>query len=236
MMKPASCPKKPLAIAVTGIGGIFPGADNLDQFWKMIEEGKSAVAKVPDGRWPEDAANYHHSQVGRPDSVLSPNNCAIRTIPQNYNGINLPDSLIRRLDPLFQITLQAGRDAFFSTRRENLDLSRVQVILANIVLPTDTTSEITRKLFNHGLKTAGKAENLQLESALDVEALNRLSAELPAGLLAAALGIGGGCYTLDAACASSLYAIKLACEELIAGRADAVLTGGVSRPSSQFTQ
>ncbi|MBR4329635.1 MAG: polyketide synthase, partial [Candidatus Riflebacteria bacterium] len=58
----------------------------------------------------------------------------------------------------------------------------------------------------------------------------------PAGLLAAGLGLGGGCYTLDAACASSLYAIKLACEELISGRADAVLTGGASRPSSQFTQ
>ncbi|HNW36127.1 MAG TPA: polyketide synthase, partial [Candidatus Ozemobacteraceae bacterium] len=66
--------------------------------------------------------------------------------------------------------------------------------------------------------------------------LNRHAAGLPAGLLARALGLGGGATTLDAACASSLYAIKLACEELRAGRADAVLTGGVSRPSCQFTQ
>jgi acyl transferase domain-containing protein/3-hydroxymyristoyl/3-hydroxydecanoyl-(acyl carrier protein) dehydratase len=236
MTKTASCQNQPLAIAVTGIGGIFPGADNLDQFWKMIEEGKSAVAKVPDGRWPEDAEKFHHPTPGRPDSVLSPNCCAIRNIPQNYSGINLPQDLIDRLDPLFKITLQAGRDAFFSTRRDKLDLNRVQVILANIVLPTDSTSEITRKLYQHGLQTVLKKTSLDLEKALQIEPRNRLSAELPAGLLAAALGIGGGCFTLDAACASSLYAIKLACEELNARRADAVLTGGVSRPSSQFTQ
>ena len=42
-------------------------------------------------------------------------------------------------------------------------------------------------------------------------------AGLPAGLLARALGLGGGCYTLDAACASSLYALKLAADELLAG-------------------
>jgi len=45
-----------------------------------------------------------------------------------------------------------------------------------------------------------------------------------------ALGLGGGAYTLDAACASSLYAVKLAADELRAGRADAMLTGGLSRP------
>lgn len=236
MTKTASCQTRPLAIAVTGIGGIFPGADNLDQFWKMIEEGKSAVAKVPDQRWPEDATNYHHRSPGRPDSVLSPNCCAIRTIPQNYSGIDLPQDLISRLDPLFQICLQAGRDAFFSCKRENLDLNRVQVILANIVLPTDTTSEITRQLHLHGLMAALAGTEVDPDQAISVEARNRLSAELPAGLLAAALGIGGGCFTLDAACASSLYAIKLACEELSAFRADAVLTGGLSRPSSQFTQ
>ncbi len=66
--------------------------------------------------------------------------------------------------------------------------------------------------------------------------LNRYVAGLPAGLLAYALGLGGGSSTLDAACASSLYAIKLACDELLAGRADAMLTGGLSRPDPLYTQ
>ena len=59
---------------------------------------------------------------------------------------------------------------------------------------------------------------------------------LPAGILASALGLGAGSYTLDAACASSLYALKLACDELQAGRADAMLAGGLSRPDSLYTQ
>src|SRR5205823_463947 len=66
--------------------------------------------------------------------------------------------------------------------------------------------------------------------------LNRRAAGLPAAVLAEALGLQGGCYTLDAACASSLYALKLAVDELLAGRADAMLTGGLSRPDSLYTQ
>ncbi len=61
-------------------------------------------------------------------------------------------------------------------------------------------------------------------------------AGLPAMVLAEALGIGGGSFTLDAACASSLYALKLAVEELRSGRCDVMLTGGVSRPDCLYTQ
>ncbi|MCA9795989.1 MAG: polyketide synthase, partial [Candidatus Eremiobacteraeota bacterium] len=59
---------------------------------------------------------------------------------------------------------------------------------------------------------------------------------LPAALVARCLNLGGASLTLDAACASSLYAIKLACDELEAGRADAMLAGGVSRPDCLYTQ
>src|SRR5207244_8542430 len=46
----------------------------------------------------------------------------------------------------------------------------------------------------------------------------------------------GGSFTLDAACASSLYALKLAADELLAGRADAMLAGGVNGADSHYTQ
>ena len=59
---------------------------------------------------------------------------------------------------------------------------------------------------------------------------------LPAALLADALDLGGGTLTLDAACASSLYAIKLACDELNAHRANAMLAGGASLPDCLYTQ
>lgn len=66
--------------------------------------------------------------------------------------------------------------------------------------------------------------------------LNGHAAAMPASILARALGLSGGTFTLDAACASSLYAIKLAMDELREGRADAMLAGGISRPDCLYTQ
>lgn len=50
----------------------------------------------------------------------------------------------------------------------------------------------------------------------------------PASICAQALGFGAGSIALDAACASSLYALKIACDRLHDGTADLMLAGGVS--------
>ncbi|WP_051451993.1 type I polyketide synthase [Actinospica robiniae] len=50
----------------------------------------------------------------------------------------------------------------------------------------------------------------------------------PASNCAQALGFGAGSIALDAACASSLYALKIACDRLHDGAADLMLAGGVS--------
>ena len=66
--------------------------------------------------------------------------------------------------------------------------------------------------------------------------MNAFPAGLPAAVVATAMGLGGVAFTLDAACGSSLYAIKLAVDELRSGRADAMISGGVSRPDALYTQ
>ncbi|MEO1624652.1 MAG: PfaB family protein, partial [Bacteroidota bacterium] len=48
------------------------------------------------------------------------------------------------------------------------------------------------------------------------------------------LGLGKIHYALDAACATSLYAIKLACDELLTGKADLMLAGAVSASDQLF--
>ena len=57
---------------------------------------------------------------------------------------------------------------------------------------------------------------------------------LPAHLLAHALGLEGGAFALDAACASSLYALKLACDRLHAKECDLMLAGAVSCADDLF--
>ena len=107
------------------------------------------------------------------------------------------------------------------------------VILGNIVLPTDAASALA--LATLGRSFAERLGQIGTEPEA-TDPVNRYVAGLPAGLVAHALGLRGGSYTLDAACASSLYALKLACAELVSGRADAMLAGGLSRPSALYTQ
>ncbi len=127
----------------------------------------------------------------------------------------------------------AGHRAFSDGITAPLDKSRVGIIIGNLALPSEQSSVLSRQLL--GQTFVEKLLGRSLPTAT-TDPRNRYVAGLPAGILAHALGLGGGCCTLDAACASSLYAIKLAMDELLAGRADAMLTGGVSRPDPLYTQ
>ncbi len=55
-------------------------------------------------------------------------------------------------------------------------------------------------------------------------------ANVISGRITNRLNLGGGNYTVDAACASSIAAIDLACQELYLNKSDMVLAGG-SRPA-----
>ena len=115
------------------------------------------------------------------------------------------------------------------------DHRRTGVIVGNLVLPTDALSAISEETL---LRTFEEKllSRKQRQSYRETHPLNRYGAGLPAGILSKALGLGGDSFTLDAACASSLYAMKLAVDELWAGRAHTMLCGGVSRPNCLFTQ
>ncbi|HNV70964.1 MAG TPA: polyketide synthase, partial [Candidatus Ozemobacteraceae bacterium] len=181
---------------------------------------------------------YHQPRHGVVDRVASPYGCFIRRQHFDLSGLDVDPTWLKDLDPLFPLVLHVGRDCWQSAKTANIDRQRTGVFIANIVLPTDATMNLTRRLYGpqvaKHLGTSLRHDGGAFE--MFASPRNVHAAGLPAGLLARALGLGGGCMTLDAACASSLYAIKLACEELVSGRLDAVMTGGVGRASSLFTQ
>ncbi len=261
-------------IAIVGVGGIFPGAPDLDTFWKNVAGGIDSGRHVPDGRWYLSPEKAYAPWPPQPDRAYSTWGCFIEGFQLDPAGLDLDPDLLSRLDPMFHLGLHAARAAFRDARQlAGIDHSRVGVILGNIALPTESTSAICRDVLGRTFveKLVDAAEDAQIRrgsqglvrrespdpaeipdrrspsssapqpSTLNPQPsswhpLNRYAAGLPSSLIAQALGFDGIAFTLDAACASSLYALKFASEELLAHRADAMLAGGLSRPDCQYTQ
>jgi len=77
--------------------------------------------------------------------------------------------------------------------------------------------------------------NLRSDSSLGEGNLaNGSIASYPATVIAQALNLQGGSFALDAACATSLYSMKLACSYLLSGKTDLMLAGAVSAADPWF--
>jgi PfaB family protein len=222
------------SIAIVGMGGIFPGARDLDTFWNNIIDRKDNARSPPLDRW-SLAINDVYDQRPAPDKVYSNRACFVEEFELDLDGLDIDKALLDSLDPMFSLLLYAGKQAWQDCVTSNLNRKRTGIIIGNIALPTDMSSrlseEILGELFESNIPGLAKKEQSK-----NINRLNRYVAGLPATILARALGIGGTCYTLDAACASSLYSLKYGIDELQSGRADAMLCGGLSRPDSLYTQ
>ncbi len=225
------------SVAIVGVGGIFPMSPTLDRFWETITGNVDTSRQPPQGRWLLDPDEVFDPEIGAPDKVYSKKACFIddESNTSSIAGLDIDADFLSGLDPMYRLLLRTGHQAFSDGRIDELDRERIGVIIGNLALPSEHSSTIARDYLGRTFteKLLDMADHPELPT---VDPINRYVAGLPAGLLAKALGLGGTCYTLNAACASSLYAIKLATDELLAGRADAMLTGGLARPDSLYTQ
>ncbi|MBN1956662.1 MAG: type I polyketide synthase, partial [Desulfuromonadales bacterium] len=225
------------SVAIVGVGGEFPGSPNLERYWETIVNNVNTSRVPPAGRWllPVDAV--YDPQVGAPDKVYSRKACFledesdISSIP----GFDLDPEFLRSLDPLFRLLLRVGRQTLPESLLKTINIANAGIIIGNLALPSETSSQLGRYYLGQTFAEQLAQQHLSCAEA-PVDPLNHYVAGLPAGVLAKALGFQGSCLTVDAACASSLYAVALAVNELISGRADAMLAGGLSRPDSLYTQ
>ncbi len=238
----------PAPVAVVSMAGVFPGAPDIPSFVRMLRQGQCAAAEAPPRRWIAPAADMISPRQGRslPDKSVTSRCCLVGEEFQfDPDGFSLPADLLAALDPLYHLTLHCGRKALSACRTDAVSFERIGVSLAAIALPTDASSRLTRRVFAE--EQAARFFRWNGKTGLSVakesfpawgktEALASRVTGLPASLLARCLRLGGECLTLDAACASSIYALKLACDALREGRADMMLTGGVSRPECLYTQ
>jgi PfaB family protein len=232
--------KKKAPIAIVAMSGVFPGAPDLATFWHNIINKVNTVCESSEKRWGAPPETMYRP-VPTPDMAISKRACLIQNFTFNPCGFDIAPDLLKDMDPLYHLVLHAGREAMAAIAGRKDDESvrmRTGVTLAAMALPTDSASLLAREVLGRAFEARllNKRPSQTHARLSRTQCLSAKVTSLPGALLAQALGLGGGSLTLDAACASSLYAVKLACDELHAGRADAMLAGGVSRPDCLYTQ
>ncbi|AXG81637.1 beta-ketoacyl synthase N-terminal-like domain-containing protein [Streptomyces paludis] len=225
--------------AITGLSCLFPGAETPAEFWQNLrsgvdsrrEGGEEVFGRTPG---PRDMDPQHEIYCRRGGFVTG--------FDFDPEGYLLDPDRLSGLDRIFHWSLHVAREALRDSGHAGRPdiLARTGLVLGNYSFPTPASARVSVPLVQEavleGLRRAGHPalgalapDGDRIDPAL-INAEDLRVSGSPATVAAAALGLGGPRYALDAACSSALYALKLACDHLAAGQADLVLAGGVCAP------
>jgi len=202
-------------------------------------EGKDLLGLANEEDFGANPDLFFHPNKGTVDKCYSTRGGYIRNFDFDPNGFRTPAEKLKKLDKLYQWSLYVAKEALRESGylyHENA-LKKCGVILGNLSFPsgqshkmmseiyTQTTQQVLSDLLDDEIKIPSANHGFPNHEALDIA---------PSKIVHEALGLGTTHYSLDAACATSLYAIKLACDELITGKSDMMLAGAVCASDQLF--
>ena len=217
-----------LDIAIIGMAAAFAGAADTAHYWSNVVGGVNAITEVPAARW--DADRYYD-----PDAFL---NDAGRKTPSRWGGFlpevpfdalayGIPPTSLASIEPgqllSLEMAARALADAGYATRE--FDRARTSVVFGAEGGTDLATAYGFRALFQTYVGDLPEALDEYLPAYTE-DSFPGLLTNVISGRIANRLDLGGSNYTVDAACASALAAIDVACKELVAGTSDMVLAGG----------
>ena len=222
-------------IAIVGRACVLPGALSPEQLWDAVCAGEDLLSEAS----PEDfrlsietvsrlQARMASAQHASRRATVSPRGGYVRGFGRVFDpeGFEVSKEEVLRLDPVFQWTLHVAREALKQAGLKAPN-GRSALFLANLGYETPAYTTFAERVWLAAQKGAWDGKAADWAGLPQVDPKNRFSCGYVAHLTAKALGLGES-FGLDAACASSLYALHLGCEALHEGRADAVVAAGVN--------
>ncbi|MCB9228582.1 MAG: hypothetical protein H6618_03135 [Deltaproteobacteria bacterium] len=198
----------------------MPGAVNPEQFWDVLNGKDTVLRQARPEEWRMSRACFDTAaEIGNGIPHLLGGYISGFESFFDPEGFSLPSSVVREMDSVCQWGLHTVRDCLKDASLFGSSVfSRMKsaLVLANLSLPTPEFSSFCE---------GGRGKNI---------ASGRFMSGRPARLVAQALSVNGRAFSLDAACASSLYGIHSACSMLSSGEADIVLAGAVNRADQLF--
>jgi acyl transferase domain-containing protein len=230
-------------IAIIGLSCLFPDANNPEQFWQNLTEEKDSTSPVTAEDLGVDPTIFYEPIKGQPEKIYFLQGGFIRNFEFDASEYNLEPEFIQSLDNSFKWSLYAAKQAIQQSGYwgNQKVLSKCGVILGTLSLPTKLSNQLFAPIYQQTIEPA-IAELLQaknfklaaLPTTTKASPYNAMITGFPAALVSQAFSLSSNHFTIDAACSSSFYAIKLASHYLRSRKADVMLAGAISCVDTLF--
>jgi len=232
-------------IAIVGMSALFPDAPNLHQYWDNIINKIDSIIEVPKSRW--NIEDYYDIDAEAPDKTYCKRGGFIPDIDFNPMEFGIPPNILEVTDVTQLLGLLVAKSAmkdagYGETSDEVLDATGVILgVTSGMKLLGSLTSRLQYPIWEKVLRRSGISES---DTGQIIEKMKKayvrweensfpgLLGNVIAGRIANRLNLGGTNCTVDAACASSLSAMKMAISDLLEYRSDMMIAGGVDADNS----
>ncbi|XP_068160649.1 phthioceranic/hydroxyphthioceranic acid synthase [Antennarius striatus] len=198
-------------IAVVGIGCNFPGGEGLDNFWKVLLEGRNCSVPIPRDRF--DISSWYDPD----DNKAGKSRTAKAALIDGFNEFDhkffgITDSEVEQMDPqqkqLLQCVYRALENAGIPMEEASGTRTGVFFGLMNRDYETNA-AHVHPNVINHWTGTG-------------------LAMSIAANRVSFIFNFTGPSLSIDCACSSSLVALHLACQSIKQGDCDMAVCGGVN--------
>jgi len=202
-------PQTGLEVAVIGMAGRFPGANDIHTFWENLKNGVESITFFSDEELLESGI--------APEILESPNYVKAKGYIEDLqyfdaSFFNYTPNEAAVMDPQLRLfhecTWHALEDAGYDPQSYNGTIGLYAGYAPNILWKVG-------HLFQSGARGSEMLELMNLNS------------DYFSTLICYKLNLKGPGITVNTACSTSLVAIHMACRALLTGEADIVLSGGV---------
>ncbi|MBD3192858.1 MAG: SDR family NAD(P)-dependent oxidoreductase [Candidatus Heimdallarchaeota archaeon] len=244
------------AVAIVGMGTVFPKGIGLDKYWESILKGKDACIEIPPEHW--NWKFFYDPDPKTPDKSYTKIGAFVQDFEFDAFQFKIPPMTADHIDRFQQFGIIATQEALKEAgllQEKIVNNPRMAVITANSSGGESRDRVVLRASFdeivNHFKETPvwSKIPNNLQEKLIDETHENftndyrkitedSMPGSLPniaSGRIANQFGAAGPNFISDAACGSTHAAIMNAIDCLNNKRADVVISGGLDSSMSAFT-
>ncbi|MFI9237430.1 SDR family NAD(P)-dependent oxidoreductase [Streptomyces sp. NPDC053079] len=232
-------------VAIVGLAGMFPKARDVRAFWDNIVAGRDCTEEVPPAWW--ELEDYYDPDPFAPDKTYGRRGGFLTPVRFDPMEFGMPPKTLDSTGLVQLLSLVVAREVLRDGAHGRdgwYDPHRTGVVLG--VCGTNTTlmplaARLLAPLLVKAMRARGSAEEEARQAARDYlrelppwteDSFPGILGNVVSGRVANRLDLRAANHTVDAACASSLAAVRAAVDELICRRADLVITGGCDADNS----